>query len=75
MKARYLMATEAHHKLGDISRDEPDYIWATSEDAENYYGNWCAGLGFVNVRFPKHTTREMTVAEAERVANANWVIV
>ena len=34
-----------------------------TEDDENYYGMWVLGYGFVNVRFPKDTTRELTNEE------------
>lgn len=37
--ARYMMATQAIHRLGDISREEPDLCVIHSEDAENYIGN------------------------------------
>jgi hypothetical protein len=60
---RILMGTEAQHGLGDISRDKPDYFYADQEDNENYYGAWLTGFGFVNVRFPKATSRPMTNAE------------
>ncbi len=64
--ARYMMATKAFHKLGDISRDEPDLCIVDSEDTENYIGNWVTGFGFINVKFPKSTTRELTDEEKEK---------
>lgn len=73
--ARVIMATEAHHKLGDISRDEPDYIWVRSEDEENYYGEWISGFGFIEVRFPKSGTREMTDEERQFLIDHPAVIV
>ena len=74
MTPRVLMGTEAHHQLGDISRDEPDYFYADQEDNENYYGSWVTGYGFVNVRFPKATSREMTDDEAQWFAVQQVVI-
>ena len=71
---RVLMGTEAYHQLGDISRDEPDYFYASGEDNENYYGAWVTGLGYVNVRFPKATSRPMTDGEAQWFAAQTVVI-
>ena len=61
---RVLMGTEAHHQLGDISRDKFDYFYVDKEYENDYIGAWLTGFGFINVRFPKATTREMTPAEA-----------
>ena len=69
-----MMGTAAFHKLGDISRDEPDYFAYNDEDDENYYGAWLAGFGFIGVRFPKATSRQMTSAEAARLSNSEFVI-
>lgn len=63
---RYMMATKAIHQLGDISRGEPDLCVIRSEDADNYIGNWVEGYGFINVKFPKRTTRELTDEEKEK---------
>lgn len=63
MTTRCMMATTAIHKLGDISRDKPDLAYIFSEDDDNYIGNWATGLGFINVRFPKTTTRALTGEE------------
>lgn len=57
---RYMMATAAYHQLDDISCDTPNLCEIDSEDEENYIGNWVEGFGFVEVRFPKTTTRELT---------------
>jgi len=64
-KAKYMMATTAIHQLGDISSDEPDLCIVSKETETDYIGNWVTGLGFINVRFPKETTRELTEAEIE----------
>lgn len=62
---RFMMATKAIHKLGDISRDEPDLCIIYSEDTDNYIGNWVTGFGFVEVKFPKDTTRKLTKKEED----------
>ena len=61
----HMMATTAHHLLGDISSEEPDLCIITREDEDNYYGMWVYGLGYFNVRFPKETTKRLTPAERE----------
>lgn len=63
---RYMMATKAIHKLGDISREEPDLCVIHSENEENFIGNWVTGFGFVEVKFPKSTTRELTDEEKDK---------
>lgn len=60
---RYMMATQAVHKLGDISRDEPSLAIIYGEDGDDLIGEWVTGVGYVNVRFPKATTRELTAEE------------
>lgn len=60
------MATKAIHKLGDISSDSPDLCVVYDEDAENYIGNWITGFGFIGVKFPKATTKELTEEEKAR---------
>lgn len=76
----FFMATEAHAKLGDISRDEPDYmrvandVYTRPEDDENYYGAWLTGFGFFDVAFPKATTRPCTPEEIEWLASHPVVI-
>jgi hypothetical protein len=62
------MGTTAMHKLGDLSRDNPDYfiIDEEGEHTEDYYvGSWVTGFGFVNVKFPKTTSRPVTDEEWE----------
>lgn len=62
-----MMATKAIHKLGDISRDAPDYcvVREDAADPDNYIGDWVTGYGFIDVKFPKATTRECTPAETK----------
>ena len=62
---KYMMATKANHQMGDISRKTPDICVIFDEDKDNYIGNWVTGYGFVGVKFPKSTTRELTPAEIE----------
>lgn len=61
-----MMVTKAIHKLGDISRNVPDLCFIHKEDEKNYIGNWVTGFGFVNVKFPKETTRLLTEVEIEK---------
>lgn len=65
-KGRYMMATKAQHQLGDISSDEPDLCVIYGEDETNYIGSWVMGFGFIDVKFPKKTTRELTEGEKAR---------
>ena len=61
-----MMATKAIHNLGDISRDIPDLCYINTEDDDNYIGGWVSGFGFINVKFPKNTTRELTPEEYKK---------
>lgn len=63
MADRYMMATTAHHALGDISRDEPSLAIIYGETEDDFIGEWATGVGFVNVRFPKAETRELAESE------------
>jgi len=63
---RYMMATKATHMLGDISREEPDLCFITGVEENCYIGHWVEGFGFINVEFPKETTRELTAEEKEK---------
>lgn len=60
---KYMMATKAFHKLGDLSRDTPSLCVIEREMLTYYVGSWVEGFGFVEVRFPKETTRELTQEE------------
>lgn len=72
MKAKYMMATKAIHLLGDISREEADICIIREEDADNYIGEWVTGFGFVEVKFPKDSTRDLT---AEEVAKYHGMVI
>ena len=64
--AKYMMATKAEHGFaGDISREEPDLCQISAETDDFYIGSWIEGFGFIDVKFPKATTRELTEAEKE----------
>lgn len=69
---RFMMATTAHHALGDISRDEPSLVVITGQIGDQWIGEWVTGVGYINVRFPKATTRELTTAEHVQY-NGRWV--
>jgi hypothetical protein len=62
---KHMMATKANHKMGDLSREEPQLVIIGRENPETgeYVGNWVSGFGFFDVHFPKETTRELSRAE------------
>lgn len=60
MNDRYLMATAATHVLGDLSRPEPSLAIVYGETATDWIGEWATGFGYINVTFPKDTSRELT---------------
>lgn len=62
---RYMMATQALHTLGDISRDEPGLAIIYGETETDFIGEWATGFGFVNVHFPKESTRPLTEEERQ----------
>lgn len=61
-----MMATKAIHQTGDISRDTPNVCIVYSEDEGNYEGNWITGYGFIGVKFPKNSTKDLTSDEVEK---------
>jgi hypothetical protein len=61
-----MMATAAHHAVGDISRDAPHLALIYGEDDDHWIGQWVAGAGFINARFPKASTRLLTAEERAR---------
>lgn len=58
-------ATSGGVSAWDISRDEEDFFVAWEETDDNYIGNWITGFGFINVKFPKATSRPVTDEEFE----------
>lgn len=71
---KYKIATKAYHKLGDISRDEPDLCEIFEDDEDNYYGEWITGFGFIDVCFPKETTRDLTEDEIRQYVGTSIAI-
>lgn len=71
----FFVGTEAHHGLGDISR-EADWSWkdrifridSTHSTPDDHIGAWLTGFGFIEVRFPKATARPLTDDEIEWLA-------
>lgn len=62
---KYFMGTKAFHQLGDISRDNFDLFLAIGETENYWIGNWVTGFGFIDVLFPKETSRNLNPAEIE----------
>lgn len=71
---RYMMATKAIHQLGDISSEVPDICLVRRETETDYIGEWVTGFGFIDVRFPKATTRELTEDEHNRFNGSRYQI-
>jgi hypothetical protein len=63
IKPKYMIGTEAYHLLGDISSDKEDLFYTSMEAADYWIGQWVTGFGFINVLFPKKTSRELTDEE------------
>lgn len=55
----------AIHKLGNIGREDNDYIRVFEEDEECYIGNFAEGFGFIDVKFKKEDCRSLTKEEVE----------
>lgn len=68
----YMMASKAYHCLGDISRSKEDLCIIYKQTHEYYIGNWVTGYGFIDVLFPKETTRPLTSEEIEK-HNASYI--
>ena len=71
-KGKYMMATVAHHLLGEISSDTPDICRVSEETETHYIGSWVTGLGFIYVHFPKETTRDLTQEEIEHYSKLEY---
>ena len=67
-ESRMMMATTAHHKLGDISNKIPSLCvilveYTNPYTREDFYvGCWDRGH-CINIQFPKATTRDLTQKE------------
>lgn len=69
---KYMMATKAFHKLGDVSSDTPDLCQVFKMDKKYYYGHWVEGYG-LNVRFPKKTTKYLTKEQVKYYKNKSVI--
>ena len=61
----------AIHKLGDIRRENDDYIRVYDETKDYYIGNFEEGFGFVDVKFRKKDCRALTEEERKQI-NGKW---
>jgi len=79
-----MIATKAYHQLGDISRDlteedleedlEENLSYISSETKNYYIGMWLTGFGFINVLFPKESTRDLTEEEFKKLNKFSYNI-
>lgn len=62
---KLILATKAYHKMGELTREIPDFAIVTGETETDYIGHWARHLVlFVEVHFPKQTSRLVTVEDA-----------
>lgn len=54
---------DAIHKLGNISREDDEYINVKREDENYYYGMFLEGYGFYDVKFNKKDCRPINKEE------------
>lgn len=64
-KSKYMIASDAWHRTGDVSRD-PAICEIYAESDNVYIGRWLVGLGYERIQFPKNTTRDLTEKEKEK---------
>ena len=69
-EGKYMIATKAEHKLGDIGREfdetSSENLCCVYKEIKGYWvGSWVTGMGFFNVCFPKDTTRELNEKEVK----------
>ena len=57
----------AIHKLGDIGREEDDFIRVHREEGENFIGAFEEGFGFIDVKFRKENCRPINEDEYNRL--------
>lgn len=72
INGKYMMGTKAYHLLGDISSDKFDLFIAKEETDKFWIGNWVTGFGFIDVLFPKETSRGLNQEEIDYYNNS-WV--
>jgi hypothetical protein len=75
-KGQYMMATKCYYHGDDtpLILEEPELCVVFEENDENYIGNWVEGFGFINLRFPRETTRPLTSSEKEHYHNRHMYI-
>lgn len=61
----------AIYKLGNMGRENDDYIRVYSETEDYYIGNFEEGFGFVDVKFRKKDCRPLTEEERKQI-NGKW---
>ncbi len=61
----------AIHKLGDISREQDDFITVYAEEGDQWIGQFNEGYGFIDVRFNKSDVRPCTKEEIDEL-NKKW---
>ena len=61
----------AIHKLGDIRREDDDYIRIHKETETHYIGSFEEGFGFIDVEFKKEDCRQLTEEERKEL-NGKW---
>lgn len=58
-----MIGTKAEHKLGPLNREHGDLFLAQEETEDSWIGHWVTGFGFIGLKFPKETSRELTPEE------------
>lgn len=77
MEARLMVlkgGSPALHMLGDIGRDDDDFIHVTSENETEYIGMFLEGLGCFGVRFQKSDVRPCTKEEIDNLNQCYFAI-
>jgi hypothetical protein len=64
----------AIHQLGNIGRDDDDYIRVCGENGDYYIGEFEEGFGFINVKFKKSDCRLLTKEERDNLNNKWYTI-
>ncbi|HQT82656.1 MAG TPA: hypothetical protein PLW99_00725 [Candidatus Paceibacterota bacterium] len=62
------MATKAIHPLGERILEEPTPVAFYREEEDTYLGSFLAGLGTIDLRFPKCNCRMLTECEVTALA-------
>ncbi|MBE6067956.1 MAG: hypothetical protein E7211_09730 [Clostridium lundense] len=64
----------AIHKLGNLSREDDEYIRVLEENENEYIGHFEEGFGFVGVRFNKLHCRKLTKEEIEKLNSKVFIV-